>query len=281
MVRCILEGKMYETRPELVEETETERKLGVGSGGLRCMMNGIIYYPGCKDSTEAWSKREIRAAARASKIIEDCFDYSGRAGLKIVYVDTKWRYEPHKSYKHIETIVEVEKDKEVMEGRRGPRLVIVKQDRDYWPGSEKDDGVMDRRAAKERDFKACKGYGPTPDYRDVEVVNSLTGEEEEERAKIDTFDYIGHLMMTYKRYFDPSLPGAKVVIDNIGIELRGAFGDCMTIPGLRTEWVTSPLGCTILASGDTQYRWLYEAIQNRGYELPRAAKSVLDSGISL
>ncbi|KAL3840806.1 hypothetical protein ACJIZ3_025397 [Penstemon smallii] len=176
----------------------------------------------------------IRAAARATKMIVSIV----RAGLKIVYVDTNWRYDPHKCYKHIDT--------------------MHHQETIYWPGSEKDDGVMDRREAKERDFNVFNGYGRKADYRDVVVVNSLT-EEEEEDDEVDVDDDVANLIMIYKHYFDPSLIAWSYIY-------------------LRKEW---------------EYRWLYEskclnqlmkflqAVQNRGYELARTAKSELDSGISL
>ncbi|KAG8369523.1 hypothetical protein BUALT_Bualt14G0022400 [Buddleja alternifolia] len=207
MVRCMLKRKVYEICPD-DEETEY-------GGGLKCMMNGVIYYAGADNVLEAEARREMRAAAWATKTVEDDFDDVGRARLKIVYVDSGPLSSGSKASKHIDTIVKAEKEKEKKEGRRGPRLIFVKQDRDYWPGSETDDpDVMLRRAAKEKSMPR-----PYVDHRDI-YVPPLPEEEEKTPAyfadsnarKVYRAEAEKRFFM---RYLDPSMPGTKFILDSM------------------------------------------------------------------
>ncbi|KAG8369520.1 hypothetical protein BUALT_Bualt14G0022100 [Buddleja alternifolia] len=227
MVRCMLKRKVYEI---WADDEETEY-----GGGLKCMKNGVIYYAGADNVLEAEARREMRAAAWATKTVEDDFDDAGRARLKIVYVDSGPLSSGSKASKHIDTIVKAEKEKEKKEGRRGPRLIFVKQDRDYWPGSETDDpDVMLRRAAKEKSMPR-----PYVDHRDI-YVPPLPEEEEKTPAYFADSNArkVYRAKRFFMRYLDPSMPGTKFILDSLPpSKVYSVINEYKEDPDLWKEWM--------------------------------------------
>ncbi|KAK4420244.1 hypothetical protein Salat_2437400 [Sesamum alatum] len=245
MVRCMLKGKIFETSfQEEVEEGETKPESSSGTklesefeqgGGVKCMMNGVIYYPGTENVLEAEARRELAAAVRATKIIESHFDDLGRPRLKIVYVADidDWDEPGKRCSEYIKTIVKAEKEKEKREGHPRPRLIFVAQDPDFWPGSEKDPDVMVRRAKKSR----------VASHKDFVVP--LSPEEENYKRSYYFHDPKAREAqrmelerLAFMRCHDPSLPGTKFLLDNYSPEERDSVLDkYKQDPDLWKEWV--------------------------------------------
>ncbi|KAL3840959.1 hypothetical protein ACJIZ3_025550 [Penstemon smallii] len=251
MVKYRLNGQVYDTTSETVEEMEVDSKLLPGPK-VKCMMNGKVYYPG-SSSAAAEENRKIRAAPPATKIIEDCYE-NGRPRVKIIYVDVGYnRCKQKMAEKCIHKIEKGEMEKEITEGKPGPRLIFIKQDMDYWPGSEMDPCVMDRRAAKER---AYSFYKIKPDYKEIHVpyvheeVTEEPTEEFVENENLEVFYKRGtHVRPYYEKiirecfatYFDPSLPGTKFIVENMDSRLCGTFRECMHVQDFFDKWNSSSL----------------------------------------
>ncbi|PIN15989.1 hypothetical protein CDL12_11370 [Handroanthus impetiginosus] len=216
-------------------------------GVLKCMMNGIIYYPGMDKVIEAEAIREKGLAVQNTKIIEDYFDDFGRPRVKIVYVDIGDLTSSHRqkaefqASNHIHTIIKDEKEREEREGRPRPRLIFVKQDRDYWPRSEKDPAVMDRRAAKElRASHFCPWI--EPDEKLVWVPPTLEEEElvppQSSDAEVQRAYELEYERRNFLRYLDPALPGTKFIFDNLSkIERDNAIIAYMEDLDLWEKWM--------------------------------------------
>ncbi|XP_059630661.1 uncharacterized protein LOC132273676 isoform X2 [Cornus florida] len=106
-----------------------------------------------------------------------------------------------------------------------PRMIIVTQDRDYWPGSEKDPEAMRRRAIKEKAFAEISqgrhmGY-VRPGYMLINVPPNLDDDYSDVCGRgLDFYD-----RAYCQRFFDPSLPGTKFILDNYDQkELEDGFG---------------------------------------------------------
>lgn len=154
-----------------------------------------------------------------TKFIEVEFDNKGRPLLKIIYQDAgDWSPEYVDHHEYFARMIAIKERPWYTRMKSfdpfiGPRLIFVLQDKDFWPGSKSDPNAMKRRIWKEIDYIKKKKRYPRrhrPDYKYLSFSNEvdfIESESSEDGALI--------LKQLYALIYNPNLPGAKFVYENL------------------------------------------------------------------